>query len=366
MRQGESMTADAGFGMRRYPLLAQYPALLGVLPRPLGMVREVPVAPMAGLDGVWIQRDDGCADHYGGNKARKLDFLLAQAAGQRRDAVLTFGYAGSNFVTATAVHARAWGMRTLAVLLPQAPAPYVAGNIAMALAQGAKLAVARGTASAVASATLLSARSVLRGHGWPMWIPPGGSTPVGVAGFVNAALQLAARTAARELPVPRRIYLPLSSMGTVAGLAIGCALAGLNSQIHAVRVVGTEHASRQRLARLVDESVALYARAVPTMAGLAERAMAQVVIRDEQYGDGYALETRASRAAAQRFAQDTGLPADSAYTAKALAALYADREAGDREPALFWYTWNGLLPAPETMPRGVPRALRHHFTDNRR
>ena len=93
-----------------YPLLQEHPALADALPVPLGLLRPTPLESAAGLADTWIKRDDRSAEGYGGNKIRKLDFVLAEARDRRRPAIVCFGYAGSNFVAATAWHARAVGI----------------------------------------------------------------------------------------------------------------------------------------------------------------------------------------------------------------------------------------------------------------
>jgi D-cysteine desulfhydrase len=342
--------------MRTYPLFDAFPRL-GVFPRAGLLDGITAVQPLPGADGIWIKRDDLSASDFGGNKIRKLDLLLAQAQADGRRELLAFGYSGSNFVAATAWHGRKLGLSTQAVLLPQADAPYVADNLATGLHAGAQLHLAHSTGTAVACAALLSAQCLLRRGRVPLWIPPGGSSPLGTLGFVNAAFELKAQIDAGLMPVPARLYVAFSSMGTVAGLAIGLALAGLPTRIEAVQVVGPEFASATKLERLVSRTLQLLRRTDPSAC---PPRTAEVRIRNEFYGSGYAMASAATKAAMQRFESASGAHSDSAYSGKAIAALYADHDSGQlRGPTLYWHTFNaharpaGVAPLP-------PRALERY------
>ncbi len=348
--------------LENYPLLNRFEALQGLLPAPLGLLRPTPLQPMGDEPRLWIKRDDLSASGYGGNKVRKLDFLLAEARARGARQVLSFGYAGSNFVAATAWHAHSLGIETLACLLPQADAPYVGPNLRASLAHGARLKCFRNEWSAVLGAIGWSLAERRRHGRSPVWIPPGGSNALGVCGFINAAFELDAQIAVGAMPEPERLYVAFSSMGTVAGLAIGLALCGRRTRIQAVRVVGSRHASRRGLRRLVARTSRHLARAEPAFEGIEAAAMSRVDLRHEGYGPGYARVTPAVEAARQRFGRVTGLCADSAYTAKALGVLYADREHDDGAVALYWHTYGGPPPLDGSgVPAGLPGALARHF-----
>ncbi|MDD3765331.1 MAG: pyridoxal-phosphate dependent enzyme [Nevskiales bacterium] len=335
--------------MSTYPLFDAFPKLQA-LPR-AGLFEGVtPVARLGDAQDVWVKRDDLSASDYGGNKIRKLDLLLADAAARGCRDLVTFGYSGSNFVAATAWHGRKLGLDTHAFLLPQAAAPYIGDNLATALHARARLQVAPTERAVATAAALRSARLLMRHRRWPQWIPPGGSTALGAIGFVNAAFELRHQVEAGLLPPPEQLYVAFSSMGSVAGLAIGLALAGLPTRIQAVQVVGPQFASRARLDRLVARTLRLLARHDPAAA---PNTVAPVDIRTEFFGRTYAVPTPATRQAMQRFEAATGARSDSAYSGKALACLYADVDAGiPRGPALYWHTFNahgrpeGVAPLP--------------------
>ncbi|HUP92351.1 MAG TPA: pyridoxal-phosphate dependent enzyme [Solimonas sp.] len=348
--------------MNPYPLFEACPQLGAEFPVAHLLAAPTPIEPMG--EGLFLKRDDLTAADYGGNKIRKLDFLLADA--QRRGAreLLGFGYAGSNFVAATAWHGRKLGLHTIGLLLPQVNAPYVTDNLAVGLAAGAELRQLDTSGAIVRAALWRSARSLLRHGRAPRWIPPGGSSPVGVLGFVNAALELKRQVDAGLAPAPDSIYVAFSSMGTVAGLALGLELAGLHSRIVAVQVVDAHFASAGKLAQLIGRSRGLLGRFAPQ---LRSAGADRVEIRTEFFGSEYARPTTQASAAMHRFASVTGARADSAYSGKALACFYADLDGGllRGRSTLFWHTFNAhgspagvSHPAPDN----VPLSLRRYFS----
>jgi D-cysteine desulfhydrase len=333
------------------PLHRTFPQLAPAYPV-AGLIAAVtPIEPLTGADGVFIKRDDLTAADYGGNKIRKLDFLLAQAKARGRKVVVAFGYAGSNFVAATAWHGRKLGLHTVGGLLPQVPADYIVDNLSVALAAGAELFLRENEAALVAEAAARSARALLQHRAPPMWIPPGGSSAVGALGFVNAALELKAQVQDGVMPPPTQIVMPFSSMGSVAGLAAGLALAGLDARITAVQVVDPQRASQAKLRKLIADLVRLLRKRSIAIAD-ADTLLRRVELRSEFFGGEYARADGTIKSAMERFAQVTGARVDSAYTGKALAALYADLDAHKlRGPALYWHTLS-----KSTLPPGVKRA----------
>ncbi|MDP3859228.1 MAG: pyridoxal-phosphate dependent enzyme [Stagnimonas sp.] len=321
--------------MPAYPLFDAYPRL-ATLPLAGIFTTATPVQPLPGHDRAWVKRDDLSNAEFGGNKIRKLDLLLGEARAQQRRCLLAFGYSGSNFVAATAWHGRKLGMDTIGLLLPQADAPYVADNLATSRAAGAELAVGGSTGALLAQAVARSLRRLATQGRWPYWMPPGGSTPLGALGFVNAAFELRAQIEAGLCPEPERIHVAFSSMGTVAGLAVGLALAGLRSRVVAVQVVSDRFASGAKLDALIGRTQRLLRQLDPAIPAIA----APVEIRTEFFGRDYAVPTPATTEAMRVFGQALGARSDSAYSGKALAGFYADLAIGAPGPTLYWHTFN--------------------------
>ena len=336
-------------------LFARYPRLADTLPwRPLGtwptpVQRADPGFHGAACAGLWLKRDDRYAEPYGGNKVRKLEFLLADALEQGCRGVFTFGVAGSNHALATAVYAGALGLEARLLLTPQSNSSFVGRNLRMGRWAGARHVHCPTESAAQRAARVLGLQHRRAGY---YRVPGGGSSPLGVAGFVNAGLELAAQVRAGLLPQPDALYVALGTMGTAAGLALGLAAAGLQTRLVLVRVVREDIASPDRFRALYHGASRCLHRADPRFP-LLPLERGRIEVRHDFIGPGYARFTAAGMAALgeARAAFDIGL--EGTYTGKAFAALLADLRAGrlSGQHALFWNTYNG-----QPMP-GAARAL---------
>lgn len=299
-----------------------------------------------------IKRDDLSAEPYGGNKLRKLEYLLQRALDRRAGRVATFGTVASNHALATAVYARALGLDCLCFLSHQAPTATAPVVLNRHLQLGTEIVQIRGQ-RANRIATLR--RHLASERTWV--IPAGGSSWLGAAGFVAAALELAAQCAAGESAIPDRIYVANGTMGTAAGLAVGLALAGLPTEVHAVRVTHDFVANRAGMLRLVRKTVAMLNRLDPAVpADTAART--RIRFRDEFFAGGYAHTDAAIDAAVGTARDQLGLELETTYTGKAMAALLADASSAAAAglKLLFWNTYNSRpLPATPALPEDRSR-----------
>ncbi len=353
------------------PLFVAYPRLAASLPRLVLGTFPTPVSSMrrlgavVGLADLFLKDDGPSSEFYGGNKVRKLEFLLAAALGRGFREVLTVGYAGSNHATATAVHAERVGMRSISMLLPQPGAAYLRSNLLLSLAAGAELHEYRSPLVLAAGVLLEMLRHTLRHARPPFFIPPGGSSALGTVGFVNAAFELAEQVKAGVAPIPDRVYVAFGSMGSVVGLALGFAALGWPTRVVAVRVVDERYADRRgtvALWRRVDSLLRRSDAGFPATAYSDDR----VEIRDEFRGDGYACFSPEGERAVALAAQSEGLKLDGTYTAKTLACLIADAESGHLagRRVLFWNTCNSVDVSRRVAgidPARLPRSLQNYF-----
>ena len=329
------------------PLFQHYPRLGEALPRVALASLPTPVAPWArlgadaGITRLYVKRDDISGEAYGGNKVRKLEFLLARARALGATSVLTFGAAGSNHALATAIYARQLGMEAISMMVPQQNAPNVQRNLLRGLAAGAKLRLFGGR-KMVSTGTLQEiATRFSSGRGRPFVIPAGGSAPLGVVGFVNAAFELRAQVEAGLIPEPDRIYVASGTMGTCVGLLLGLAVAGLRSQVVAVRVTTAPYTTPEKARRLYARTQGLLCRADRDFPAI-PFPESQFTLRDEFLGEGYARPTEAGMTAVRRLSELEGVALEGTYTGKALACLLTDGESGalERQKILFWNTYN--------------------------
>jgi D-cysteine desulfhydrase len=337
-------TATASLAMvRRFPALA-------ALPRHPLTILPTPVAPLerlmrrAGVGPLWVKRDDVSGPLYGGNKPRKLEWLLGAAGARGRRAVITFGGIGTHHGLATALCARDAGMRAVLVLLPQPVTAHVRQCLLLQYASGAEMHLAGSVAGVAATALMRCARGLVSGEPLAI-IPTGGTSALGAIGYVNAALELAEQVRAGAMPEPAAIIVPLGSGGTVAGLALGCRLAGLQSRVVGVLVTDILPPSAARVARLARATLARLRRADPRLPPLSITSD-DIVIETGYLGAGYGAPSEAGIAAAQAFADSEGIELEATYTAKALAALLdlAARPAWRGRPLLFWNTYSSVDP----------------------
>ncbi|MEM7278118.1 MAG: pyridoxal-phosphate dependent enzyme [Pseudomonadota bacterium] len=319
---------------------------LGTFPTP---VRE------HGIDGfeIRVKHDELSSPDYAGNKLRKLEYLLAKARGLGAENIATFGAAGSNHAYATALHARRNGLKPIAFLGPQSKTANIAQMLNHHRRLGTRLIWWHGN-RAERSRIIKSTMRSLQGRSFV--IPMGGTNLYGSLGFVAAAAELSCQIRDGLCPKPERIYLPMGTMGSVAGLAVGLSLANIDTTIVAVRVVNTSVAGPDRLFRLCDRLTALcqHLGAGPISTNWRQK----IELRNEQLGKGYAYATPAANEAKQLAADSLGLMLETTYSAKALAALLADLRSNTLASGdgLFWNTYSGPANAPLRINR-TPAAL---------
>jgi len=325
------------------PLFTRFPALrdalpiveLGEFPTPVDQAADF--AGEIGLDDLWIKHDERCAPAYGGNKIRKLEFLLGEVQARGYRSVLTYGGVGSNHALATAINCQQLGLSCEVILTPEPPTEAVRNTLKYHLALGTKIRFARDYGEVRAAK-----KAALKDLGEECYeIPFGGSSWRGSCGFVNAALELADQIQSGELPEPDIIYLALGTTGSAAGLALGLQMAGIEAQVEGVQVTPASMGQDRMYAELF-ASANRELNQLDVNVPLFSEPFAHATLRTDQLGEGYALPTDAAHEAAVLAKQHLGFPVSLTYTAKALAGLIADARADKlaKQHVLFWNTYN--------------------------
>jgi 1-aminocyclopropane-1-carboxylate deaminase/D-cysteine desulfhydrase-like pyridoxal-dependent ACC family enzyme len=338
----------------KFPVLGEkLPRMrLASLPTP---VSEVQITRHNVTRPLLIKHDNLTGSLYGGNKLRKLEYIFPRAQAKNCKRIATFGATGSNHALATALYARQAGFECTCFLSHQARTPLAPVTLNKHLENKTRLVRYGGTYK---NRIRLLRENLWQEKAWV--IPMGGSSWLGTIGFVAAGLELAAQIENGELPSPDRIYVGTGTMGTAAGIALGLAAAGLNTEIHGVRVSDTSITNEQAMKRLVKKTAAMMRRldrSVPD--DLARRA--KIVIRNEFFGPGYAQSTSDTDLAIEFAREQLGLTLESTYTGKTMAALLADFNAFDGRNILYWHTFNSV---PLDMPADRPldnKALPEEF-----
>lgn len=311
-------------------------------PTPLHLLDRLSLA-LGGVQ-VWCKRDDLTRLALGGNKLRKLEFLLREALDQGADTVITTGAAQSNHARLTAAAAASLGLRTILVL----GGPKIGlgqGNLLLDELVGAEVRLQPWASWDEAAQVLEDVAAEVRESGRrPYVVPLGGTNALGVLGYVLAAREIAQQTAGHP---PRAVLCASSSGGTQAGLLLGQRLYHLPFEVIGIAVGQPAAQMVPKVAALATAAAALLdADPVPESA---------VVIRDEYIGLGYGQLDAATAAAIRTVASMEGILLDPVYTGKAMAGLLdmargGQWKAGERVvflhtggvPALFAY-WDALV-----------------------
>ena len=291
-----------------------------------------------GVENLWVKDDSRSAPLWGGNKPRKLEWVLGDARAKGRRTILTFGGLATNHGLATALYAREHGMRCVLALVDQPRDAHVEAQLERIRASGAHVHLTHTKARTVLALPYLLAR-----YRRPYLLPAGGSSPVGALGFVEAALELGEQVRAGDLPEPESIVLALGSGGSAAGLVAGLPLAGLRTRVRAVLVN-----DRLKLSEAVIRRLAERTRKRLTAAGAhLDAPLAEVEVVEGFLGTGYGHATPEGDAAIRRAADAEGLALEPVYTGKALAAILAGAVPADG-PVLYWHTHNAVSTGPVT------------------
>jgi len=303
---------------------------LAHLPTP---VEEMPrlCEALGGGPHLLVKRDDQTGLATGGNKARKLEFLIAEALAQGADTLITAGGPQSNHCRQTAAGAAKMGLRCV-LLLSGEPLPRSLwnGNLLLDSFLGAEVHWIgdRDRDTALAN----EARALQAAGARPYVVPVGGSVPIGAVGYVAALEELAGQLAVQGERVDRIVFAS-GSAGTHAGILVGVKALGLNTRVEGI--------SDDKVGNLVEKIQSL-TTATAAYLGLDLNFTDQDFILHGAYGaPGYGVITDAEREAIRLLARFEGIIADPVYTGRALAGLIdlvRQGVYGPGETVLFWHT----------------------------
>jgi D-cysteine desulfhydrase len=339
------------------PLFDAFPALRQRVPFvPLADL-PTPLERMEGLSAqvgaeVWVKRDGLTHPLYGGNKVRKFEFVFGDVLRKRAQIVLTGGGLGSHHTLATAVVARQFGLQTVCSYYCQPISEEVQHNLRLSPPLGIQAHFCGDYVGLALSFLGQYLRGLLRTGRRPYFIYPGAPGTLGVLGYVNAAFEIKAQLERLGEPAPEALFVAAGSCGTLAGLILGARLAGLESHVVGMRIIEEDVANRPKVARMVNKA-ARYLRQRDASVPQVQVRPDQINLLDDYIGPGYAHPTEVARRAVEQVARAEGLPLETTYTGKAMAALldHAQRHPGARllfldtfaeSPALEEGDWHDL------------------------
>ncbi|MFM9940681.1 MAG: D-cysteine desulfhydrase [Hyphomicrobiaceae bacterium] len=295
--------------------LAKFPRIrCGHFPTPLEPMENL--SKHLGGPKLWIKRDDCTGLSSGGNKTRKLEFLMAEAVAQKADCVITQGATQSNHARQTAAIAAKLGMPCHILLEDRTgfadEAYNFSGNVLMDQLHGASISKRPGGTDMQKEMEVLAADLTKKGKR-PYVIPGGGSNPVGALGYVNAALELLNQSMEMGLKIDCVVHAT-GSAGTQAGLVAGLAM--LNSQIPVLGIGVRAPKERQ------EASVFALAEKTCAYVGVPGAVKREHVMANCDYvGQGYGIPTEGMVEAIKLVANKEGILLDPVYSGKGMAGL---------------------------------------------
>lgn len=295
--------------------LAKFPRVaLGHLPTPLEPMDRL--SELLGGPRLWVKRDDCTGLSSGGNKTRKLEYLMADAQQKGADTIITQGATQSNHARQTAAAAAKLGMGCHILLEDRTGSnddSYImSGNVLLDRLHGASVSK-RGDGSDM-NAEMDALANALRDDGkTPYIIPGGGSNPIGALGYVNCARELVEQASGMGLHIDALVHATGSS-GTQAGLVAG--LAAIQSDIHLLGI-GVRAPQEKQEGMVYD----LAKRTLSHLGATVDITPSDIRANCEYVGAGYGIPTKGMVAALKLLAETEGLLFDPVYSGKGLDGL---------------------------------------------
>ena len=318
-----------------------------------------------------VQIDEQCQHNdlarvtklYGGNKGRKLEWLIADALKQGAHTIMTYGCAGSNHALATCMYAKEFGLKTILMLIPQPNTNVARQNLMHNLHLGAEIYHCTDHTS-----RNFAAQQILATDPGIYFIPIGGSNAIGTIGYVNAAFELYEQIENQTITVPDLIYVPMGSLGTTTGLLLGLALKKSPIKIVAVATEPEKAPAhfRDSIKNLFIQTNQLLHSKDPAIM-LVEFPEQQLVINYQFASNKYGEWTHQDCTTIKLFHDLEQINLEGTYSAKPVSAFMYDVATKQltNETVLIWETHCGLDFDQEILKQHsyteLPAAFHHYF-----
>lgn len=330
--------------MEEYPGLKTLPWInLTNLPTPVdeltGLEKELDA------DNLYIKRDDLSNDWYGGNKPRKFEYVIGRAIKRGKRQLITTGGIGTNHGLAQTIICRSLKKHKLTSTVftfDQPVIPHVRHNLLLEQYYGAEMHYTKTYIN-----TFFSMLWFYLTHRKVQLVMPGASRPLGTVGFVNAAFELDKQIQQGSLPEPDKLYVPVGSTGTCAGLLLGLELLNLRTHVYGVSVTDLVITRPKRIVNLAHNTWKLlkkHDKAIPKITK--DDLHARLSVLDDFFGGAYGQPTEEGQEALDLAAKTDDIKLDLTYSSKAFSAMLADirenREKNLNKTILFWNTYNSV------------------------
>jgi D-cysteine desulfhydrase len=321
---------------KQWPILKRFPKLAKRL-NPI-VLCELPttVDALAGLgDNAWVKRDDLSNSVYGGNKTRKFEFIAADILRTKATHVVTLGGTGTNHGVATAMVCRELGLDCTVITFNQPDSPFVQKNQALMKQFGAKL-INAGSLELAAIRFYLNPRRLSKRY---YFLAGGGGNALGALAYVNAALELQQQIENSDCPEPESIYVPAGSVATLAGLTLGCAIAGMKTKVVGIQIMDShlgpvEICTANTGNKLMQQALKIIQTQHPELI----IKLSPVILLSDWYPPGYGVQTLSTDNAVA-LAASHGLQLDQTYSGKTFDA-FTQALSHTAKPLLYWATYS--------------------------
>jgi len=348
-----------------YPGLAKIPWIeIGEYPSRVGKMEALGDA--YGFPELYIKRDDICHRVYGGNKVRKLEYVLADAKARGAGLLITMGASGSNQVLATGIHGGEQGFEVMGMMFDQPNAEYVRKNLLLDHYFSVDIKFASNIAGEMVSLGWNYVKARIAGRK-PYVVPAGASSPLGNLGFVNAVYELRSQVDEGVIPEPDYIVVAAGSLGTTAGLDLGCRLLDMKTRVVGVAVAMPWLVSKFRMARMV-RHINAYMRRHDQGVPKVDVGQEDLILPSDYIGKEYAYFTEPGYKMVMNMKDLEGIPIDPTYTGKALSGGldWLKKQGENEKTILFWNTYNSVdlsHLAAQVDYRDLPKAFQKYFEE---
>jgi 1-aminocyclopropane-1-carboxylate deaminase/D-cysteine desulfhydrase-like pyridoxal-dependent ACC family enzyme len=291
---------------------------------------------------LYIKRDDLSSPLYGGNKARKLEFTLADILAKGSKRIITGGGLGSHMTVSMAAFAKQYNINTDVVLFKQPVNEHVKTNMLLDKYFGANMEYSSNFVTFAADIARKYTEGFLKDGKAPYLVLPGDSNELADLGYVNAAFEIRDQVKAGKMPEPDYIFVAAGSCGTMAGLLAGLRLAGLKTKVVGVRVSEPIVTNEFMVAHLAEKQLKFIAKnSNADVSGIHFKSQ-DIVMLDNYLGGGYGHPTDKSEQAITLLKYSQNIKLDPTYTGKAMAAMidFAGMPQNNGKNILFINTYN--------------------------